>query len=276
MTQPRNYFTDAASWFLKRNPEPQILSGAEYNAVKERVEHWVENGICFTLPPDGILLDPKEGIAMVDRGLLRLPYPVCVLEYTTANKKDPLKIIIVAEMVGDQVQIDIMSTASNGGVWTPPAVKCDSVVGQHTYKVSPRLPSYVHNKEAHWKQGRSFRDDAKLMLESLALRPIYELLYALDRYHTVIDNIAPPENLNRKRLKRGEVPLFTYKTLTIGKKKRKSQYMGGTHASPRSHLRRGYYRTSQKGVRHWVQPCMVKGETNGFVYKDYIVEGAQA
>ena len=24
--QPRNYFTDAADWFLKRNPEPNLLS----------------------------------------------------------------------------------------------------------------------------------------------------------------------------------------------------------------------------------------------------------
>ena len=58
--QPRNYFTDAASWFLKRNPEPQLLSGAEYNAVKERVEHWVKNGICFTLPTSGKLLSDED------------------------------------------------------------------------------------------------------------------------------------------------------------------------------------------------------------------------
>ena len=85
--------------------------------------------------------------------------------------------------------------------------------------------------------------------------------------------IEPDEAKNRMRRARGKAPLFTYKVLTIGKKKRKSQHQGGTHASPRSHLRRGYYRTSKHGVRHWVQPCMVKGETPGFVHKDYKVEG---
>jgi hypothetical protein len=111
------------------------------------------------------------------------------------------------------------------------------------------------------------------MLEAMAVGPTYQFLCAINRYHTTFEDVAPPERLNRKRLKRGKVPLFTYKVLTIGKKKRKSQKLGGTHASPRSHLRRGYYRTSRNGVRHWVQPCMVKGETDGFVHKDYKVEG---
>ena len=98
----------------------------------------------------------------------------------------------------------------------------------------------------------------------------------LNKFHTEFEDVEPNPATNKMRRARGKMPLFTHKTLTIGKKKRKSQYMGGTHASPRSHLRRGYYRTSQKGVRHWVQPCMVKGETDGFVHKDYKVEGAQA
>ena len=33
-----------------------------------------------------------------------------------------------------------------------------------------------------------------------------------------------------------------------------------------------YYRTSKKGVRHWVQACVVKGETPGVVHKEYRVK----
>lgn len=272
--QPRNYFTDAASWFLKRNPEPQLLSGAEYNAVKERVEHWVKNGICFTLPTSGKLLSDEDlkKVDLMDEGLLRLPYPVCVLEYTSSDSEGQLKLVIVLEMVGDTISIDML-TAASGGVWTPPAMTAETIIGANTYTVRTRTPNYVSNKELHWAEGRVFKDDAKLMLNSLALRPVYEFVHAINYFHTTLDDIPPPENLNRKRLKRGEIPLFAYKVLTIGKKKRKSQHLGGTHASPRSHLRRGHYRTSSKGVRYWVQPCMVKGETDGFVHKDYRVEG---
>jgi hypothetical protein len=110
------------------------------------------------------------------------------------------------------------------------------------------------------------------VMESLALMIVYEFLYVVHNYHLTTEDIAASERLNRKRAKQGKAPLFAYKVLTIGKKKRKSAHRGGTHASPRSHLRRGYYRTSKNGVKHWVQPCMVKGETPGFVHKDYKVE----
>jgi hypothetical protein len=273
--QPRNYFTAAAEWFLGRNPEPKLLSAEEHLIIKSSVEHWVKNGICFALPPSGITLGLEEKADIEDYGLLRLPYPVCILEYNTSDAKGELKIIVVAEMMGDQVQIDMISSASGGGIWTPPAIKCDAVVGESTYATRPRLPWYVHKKEADWVEGRNFKKDAKLMLEALALRPLYEFLHTIDRYHVVMDDIAPPERVNRKLLKNGKVPLFTYKVLTIGKPKRKSRHLGGTHASPRSHLRRGHYRTSPKGVRYWVQPCMVKGDTDGFVHKDYRVEPSE-
>ncbi len=208
--------------------------------------------------------------------MLNLPYPVCILEYDTYSPDtkpgNELKIIVIAESIGDEVEVTMMSTVKEGGVWTPPAIRCRAKLGETTYELKPMLPWYVHEKEKDWAKGRSFRDDAMMMMEGLCLRVVYEFLYILRAYHVQSEDLAVAESLNRKRLKRGQVPLFTYKVLTIGKKKRKSRHLGGTHASPRSHLRRGYYRTSPKGIRHWVQPCMVKGETDGFVHKDYRVE----
>ena len=103
-----------------------------------------------------------------------------------------------------------------------------------------------------------------------------DFCYVLHNHEVIFDEVEPDKSKNQFRRARGKAPLFTYKVLTIGKKKRKSAHLGGTHASPRSHLRRGYYRTSPKGIRHWVQPCMVKGETDGFVHKDYQVVGEAA
>lgn len=48
---------------------------------------------------------------------------------------------------------------------------------------------------------------------------------------------------------------------------------GGTHASPRWHKRRGYWRTMKKsGKVVWVQACEVGSKSNGMVYKDYEVK----
>ena len=109
-----------------------------------------------------------------------------------------------------------------------------------------------------------------------AINTYLRFCVACHDYETDFTDVEPHKGRAKMRRALGKAPLFTYKILTIGKRKPKSRRLGGTHASPRSHLRRGYYRTSKTGKRHWVQPCMVKGETPGFVHKDYIVEGDAA
>jgi hypothetical protein len=90
--------------------------------------------------------------------------------------------------------------------------------------------------------------------------------------HVTTEDIEPDARESRIRRIKGKGPLYTYKTLVIGAPKKRQGVGGGTHASPRSHLRRGFYRTSRKGVRHWVNATMVMGETPGFVHKDYQVQ----
>lgn len=52
-----------------------------------------------------------------------------------------------------------------------------------------------------------------------------------------------------------------------------SEYKGGTHASPRWHERRGYWRTMKKsGKVIWVRACEVGKKSNGMVYKDYEIK----
>jgi hypothetical protein len=81
----------------------------------------------------------------------------------------------------------------------------------------------------------------------------------------------PPAKLQKKRKKQGKVPLFSYHTLhlDIPNKKNNGESLGGTHASPRLHLRRGHIREYQPGKFCWVQPCMVGDPEKGFVGKDY-------
>ncbi|MCY1306435.1 hypothetical protein D9M70_562970 [compost metagenome] len=79
-----------------------------------------------------------------------------------------------------------------------------------------------------------------------------------------------PERLNAKREARGKVPLFSFKTLTLAapNARRPGLVLGGTHASPRVHLRRGHIRQLADGRSVWVQPCVV-GSKHGVVHKDY-------
>jgi len=85
----------------------------------------------------------------------------------------------------------------------------------------------------------------------------------------------PPEKLNKKRIKNGKVPLFSYWTLNLdfGNPVTSGENGGGTHASPRLHLRRGHAREYSPGKFTWVQPTVVGNKKIGVVMKDYKVSG---
>lgn len=84
-----------------------------------------------------------------------------------------------------------------------------------------------------------------------------------------IDNI--PSRLKQSRVKKGKSPLFEYKTLHVtGAPKTKNKYgNGGSHASPRVHLRRGHIRKLSETKSVWVQPCVVGDKSKGVIHKDY-------
>ncbi len=84
-------------------------------------------------------------------------------------------------------------------------------------------------------------------------------------------NNKPPDKLQKARNKKGKKPLFSYWTLDldIDKSKEINNYLGGTHASPRVHLRRGHPRQYAPGKYCWVQPCAVGNKKLGMIHKDY-------
>lgn len=83
----------------------------------------------------------------------------------------------------------------------------------------------------------------------------------------------PDAKLQKARAKRGKQPLFSYWTLelTPGRLEDRQDF-GGTHASPRLHLRRGHPRQYAPGKYTWVQPCAVGNKASGMIHKDYRLE----
>lgn len=68
-----------------------------------------------------------------------------------------------------------------------------------------------------------------------------------------------------------------YMTVVLDPTKRtKGKSKGGTHASPRAHERRGFWRTSKCGVKHWVGPTIVNPSAGAMVVKDYVISTSSA
>ena len=68
-----------------------------------------------------------------------------------------------------------------------------------------------------------------------------------------------------------------YMTVVLDPTKRtKGKSKGGSHASPRAHERRGFWRTSKNGVKHWVAPTIVNPSAGAMVIKDYVISTSTA
>ena len=83
---------------------------------------------------------------------------------------------------------------------------------------------------------------------------------------------VPNTFINKKRLKKGKLPLFDWHTVTIERSSAQRAPAGGTHASPRLHDRRGHWRKHPSGRQVWVKPCKVGDARLGVVFKDYVVQ----
>jgi hypothetical protein len=82
-------------------------------------------------------------------------------------------------------------------------------------------------------------------------------------------------NMRRKYAKAG-VRGWTWHQVTIDLERARVKHaaFGGTHASPRWHIRRGHWRRLSGGRRIFVSQCQVGDPARGGVVKDYIVKGA--
>lgn len=93
-------------------------------------------------------------------------------------------------------------------------------------------------------------------------------------------NNKPSTKANRKRQKRGKLPLSSYYTITINPtgKKQREQFDAGLWSN-RLHLCRGHFKTYSKEKplfgkihgRFWWQPTMRGASKNGEIFKDYQV-----
>lgn len=98
--------------------------------------------------------------------------------------------------------------------------------------------------------------------------------------------VSPSEKLNRARLRRGKLPLFSYKTLVIdsnGFIRRNGQKKASIYSN-RIHLCRGHFKLfspnrplfGRYSGLYWWQPCVRGKNKNGFVDKEYHVKEACA
>lgn len=186
----------------------------------------------------------------------RSPFPVVVLQFETPTMTNYSHALVLWEELDDGIARMVGAfRGKTNGRWST---------------FLPRLVSR-HGDNFHYQSvgvRNESNDSAVLDCHSMAKR-LFDVL-ACSNVATVTTPAAA--SLNKKRAKSGKFPILEYKTLTIivDEQRSVSEPQGGTHASPRVHLRRGHIRRIAPEKRIWVQPCVV-GSNHGIVLKDYRV-----
>lgn len=136
------------------------------------------------------------------------------------------------------------------------------------------LPEFYEQALAAYGGNRE-KAYAKIILDSRdEVQTVVQACSVINCANVTTAEVSAPAALNKKRQEKGKQPFFSYKVLQLSDERREAGKggVGGNHASPRMHLRRGHLRRLESKVV-WVRPAMVNaGSNSGVVLKDYALK----
>lgn len=249
----------------------------DFNAERCMEENWkpfcekIKNSVKFKLSGANFFLrDGDNPFDLLKKFVdeVNLPYPTVVFEidaFVTLDCQNAPTIILL-EQVDDLI---FMCLAIKGVNWNIVEINGKSmkmIFNRKTLDLKMDLPSDQLTDEQ--KQGIANN------YFSVVFGLFVSFICALSCKNTKIEDSSIQQSSvkNSIRKSKGKLPFFTHKILTIdGAGSEKKNPNGGSHASPRVHLRRGHIRRLEnKNV--WVNSCVVGDKSKGMVSKDYTVD----
>jgi hypothetical protein len=253
----------------------------------------IDKAIHFALPDTARLLD--DGLKGLVDNLSKLPYPIITVEYfahdLSVTADDPIhnfyksgvdKICILAvehpSPMYSEKGFSLHTFGCDYGGWATmpvglfvPENAATKMSSLDDFKIIGTLPDSCQKLYAAMTADRK-KEVIEGMLKISAL-PVFELLEALTCRNVSAVNHQDASPANAKRIKAGKLPFYETKMLVIDTRSStsgKSGDGGGSHASPRQHLRRGHIRRLESG-NIWVNSCVVGDPTKGSINKQYSV-----
>ena len=220
---------------------------------------------------------------------LKLPYNVTVFEYTfkksrATNEKgwqqyaSPKRVIIAVSSDTKQMFLNF-NYMENRWVICPVYMLAEKNKGwtalHYSMVKQNEHPSFTD--EQAFQQGKELDDEMSALVTMLSI---------LNCQNVVTKDVLPPEKLNRKRIRNGKLPLYSYKILEVVKGKPKTKNAGSVpwdYKSPdavRFHLCRGHFKTfteerplfGKYSGTFWWNPQSRGDRSKGVIEKDYSVK----
>lgn len=288
MLQETNYCAHAISDLAV------LRRAAEFDAdrrILDELVSWIRESEKFRVPDFGCILDWDKGFivsSVIEKyaNPFRLPYKRVALEFAhpTCEDRDTwyheqptakfdASIALAQELTvdgEDVVHFVAISRliAPHGKCWVP------SNFGMLFSRDGRKHQVWANSDAARRKLAEVGHDGAlSIAMGDLhcELRSVLQLVAALRCRNVSTSTARPPDKINKKRESQGKQPFFSYHVLELAEHDSAPRgALSGTHASPRTHLRRGHIRRLSQDRVVWVNACVVRGEL-GFVEKDYAI-----
>ncbi len=269
----------------------------------EDVQKWqdttvvpVENKICaealqhserFYMPDAVNIIDGRKFGEDI-KEVCRLPYD-CISLLSAYNfegySKTALKISVAFNVDGKQnsrfkwVQRQesfrgwigmsiICHPASKEWVHSPSLVKCCFPEGEEGIHLT-RIDTAT---ETDFERLTTVTEDSWMRECYEDVHSLMNLCVLLSLHNVQSCNVKVPYKINAKRFKKRKAKLPDYSVLVLNGEKLGAKAGGKRPLSDRrSHLRRGHIRRLSEDRRIWVNSCLVRGKSNGFLAKEYRV-----
>lgn len=227
-------------------------NAAAFHGLEEYVLRLCERAVAFDFGD----AENLRNIMGKNQRAQRLPYPVIWSEFELATQSGGSAIAAALMQEIEDHDLGMVYSAlcfvRTLGAWQKWMLIADCTI--------------TEDSEGYWIESRGDEklDDTGLGMMTLVFRGI-EVINCVN----VKCVETSPTPMQRRKAARRKVPIVSTWTLHLKTERPESRPQGGTHASPRIHLRRGHIRQFAPGRKTWVQPCVVRGKGPGMVVKDY-------
>lgn len=225
----------------------------KYLGMFEKKKNHVDNSQIFLIEDPGASAKFIYDIGIEDY-FFHLPFQKITLEVIGEKARN----IIFAERIGESGEVGLSyAVETKPGVWLQ-SIESSTTGGRADFNPDPLLGG----------PGSPAPRNMDVAFAMLAV-----LCKILECKNVSMQRVSAKPTVRSKLGK--EPPLYSHHVLVVKPERSESPSLGGTHAPPRVHLRRGHIRHLSDGRTIWVRESVVGDKTRGIVTKDYLV-GAQA
>lgn len=223
----------------------------------------------FALPKNGLIIDDDEYRGLLSTGILGIPFEKLALEYEFESLS--AKVILFLRWHFETLSVNVSPLfydSTSPGRW----------IAMPTFCVFSR--DHAH-RTILWQPTRGAEiiinehGDGEFFYDNF-LSSTCNFLNALACRNVHIEK-SPAKSTKQGKKVKTALPFDDYHFLTVdvpGKAGTRSDGLGGSHRSPREHLRRGHIRRLDSGPV-WVNACVVNAGIGGKVGKSYLLRKSE-